>query len=76
MMMGGTASQDGNLAQLSKVSKEKPPIKKLLKASSFEQVCYSNHEYKTTNPGCTLTVLHVPPMYDVQCVVGMPSLVR
>ena len=28
MMMGGTASQDGNLAQLSKVSKEKPPKKK------------------------------------------------
>ena len=27
MMMGGTASQDGNLAQLSKVSKEKPPKK-------------------------------------------------
>ena len=25
---GGTASQDGNLAQLSKVSKEKPPKKK------------------------------------------------
>ena len=28
MMMGGTASQDGNLAQLSKVRKEKPPIKR------------------------------------------------
>ena len=27
-MMGGTASQDENLAQLSKVSKEKPLIKK------------------------------------------------
>ena len=27
MMMGGTASQYGNLAQLSKVSKEKPPKK-------------------------------------------------
>ena len=27
MVMGGTASQDGNLAQLSKVSKEKPPKK-------------------------------------------------
>ena len=27
MMMGDTASQDGNLAQLSKVSKEKPPKK-------------------------------------------------
>ena len=27
MMMGGTARQDGNLAQLSKVSKEKPPKK-------------------------------------------------
>ena len=27
-MMSGTASQDGNLAQLSKVSKEKSPIKK------------------------------------------------
>ena len=27
MMIGGTASQDGNLAQLSMVSKEKPPIK-------------------------------------------------
>ena len=28
--MGGTASQDGNLAQLSKVSKEKPPKKETL----------------------------------------------
>ena len=27
MMMGGTASRDGNLAQLSKVSKEKTPKK-------------------------------------------------
>ena len=27
-MMGGTASQNGYLAPLSKVSKEKPPIKK------------------------------------------------
>ena len=26
--MGGTASQDGNLAPLSKVSKEKPPKRK------------------------------------------------
>ena len=25
-MMGGTASQDGNFAQLTKLSKEKPPI--------------------------------------------------
>ena len=30
IMMGGTASQDGNSAQLSKVSKEKPPIKRNL----------------------------------------------
>ena len=30
MMMGGTASQDGNLAQLSKMSKEKPPVKRNL----------------------------------------------
>ena len=30
MMMGGTASQGRNLAQLSKVSEEKPPIKKTL----------------------------------------------
>ena len=28
MMMGGTARRDGNLAQLSKVSKEKPIHKK------------------------------------------------
>ena len=28
MMMRGTASQDGSLAQPSKVSQEKPPIKK------------------------------------------------
>ena len=27
-MMGGTASQDGNLAEQSKVSKEKSPIKR------------------------------------------------
>ena len=27
--MGGTASQDRNLAQLSKMSKGKPPIKKI-----------------------------------------------
>ena len=33
MLMGGTASQDGNLAQLSKVSKEKPPIKRNLTSS-------------------------------------------
>ena len=33
MMMGGTASQDGNLAQLSKVSKGKPPIKRNLTRS-------------------------------------------
>ena len=29
MMMDGTAIQDGNLIQLSKVSKEKPPIKRI-----------------------------------------------
>ena len=31
--MGGTASLDGNLAQLSKVSKYKPPIKRNLTRS-------------------------------------------
>ena len=33
MMMGGTASQDGNLAQLSKVSKEKPPTETFSKCN-------------------------------------------
>ena len=39
MVMGGTASQDGNLAQLSKVSKEKPPKK--------ETVCLFGEKWRS-----------------------------
>ena len=47
---GGTASQDGNLAPLSKVSKEKPPIKRNLTRSGNHFTIYLSFKYIPLKP--------------------------